>query len=138
MIKYTAMLLSVLLGSDHVCRGDELADLQAQRVKTLQQAADQIEAQYRGGQAAAGELLDAQAALLDAKLDAASTPQQRIEVLTQQVKLSARAENVADALVRAGQAKQSDFLLAKAARLRVAVMLLKEKRLVVEGSSPAR
>jgi len=43
MIKQTTLLLSLLLGSCLVSRADELANLQAQRVETLQQAVRLIE-----------------------------------------------------------------------------------------------
>jgi hypothetical protein len=135
MIKQTALLLSIVLGSCFVCRGDELADLQAQRIETLQQAVGLIEPQYRQGVATIHQLLDAQAALLDAKLEIALTHEERTEVLTQQLKLSASAEKAADGRFRAGAATASEFLLAKAARLRVEIMLAKEKKPGVEDSS---
>ena len=115
--------------------GDELGDLRAQRIETLRQAVNAIEAQYRAGQSDVRELLAVQAELLDAKLDAASTPKLRIQVLKQQLELSASAEKLADARFRAGGAKQTDVLLAKAARLRVEVLLLKEEKQNAADSS---
>ncbi len=129
MIKQATLLVSIVLGSCLVGRADELADLQKQQVETLQQAVRQIEAQYRAGEVAIEQLLVAQSTLLDAQLEMAVTHEMRLDVLTQQLKLKTMVESEADARYRAGLGKKSDYLFAKAARLRVEILLVKEKRL---------
>ena len=111
----------------------ELDDLHTQRIEAHQRAAGLLKTSYRAGQVTIQQVLDANAKLLEAQRDAAKTPEQRVEILKLHLKLTKAAEENAKQFVDAGARPVVDIYLSKAARLRVEILIAKEKQLAADG-----
>jgi len=105
----------------------ELRKLQANRVVVLKELVDLSFVGYREGEFALGQVLEAQHDLIDAQLEMAETPDQRIALLETQLKIAKRSFEVAEQLRRAREVSVCDPLRAKAALLAVEIKLLQER-----------
>lgn len=104
-----------------------IRDLMKEREQVLQKLVDIAKAQHQMGSASWGSVVAAERALLDAKLDSATTPAERITILELQLKLAQTQEQKIARLVEVADVSPSDLMTAKASRLTAHIQLLREK-----------
>ena len=105
----------------------ELTKLRMNRVATLQRLLDLSFVGYRQGQFPIDQVLDAQHDLMEAQLEIAETPDQRIAMLERQLKITKQTLEAAEKLRAAQEVSQCDTLRAKAALMGVEIKLLQER-----------
>lgn len=105
----------------------ELTKLRMNRVATLQQLLDLSFAGYRQGEFGIDQVLDAQHDLMEAQLEIAETPHQRIAMLERQLEITQKTLEAAEKLCAAQEVSQCDTLRAKAALMGVEIKLLQER-----------
>ncbi len=127
MKKRIALASSVLAILCQFGRADELADLQAQRVLACERAVELAFRRYQAGADTFSLALEMRGQLVEARLDVAPTREKRIEFLTGLVKTSMEEEGLAERNFKAGRVSGFDLAAAKAARLRVAILLAKNR-----------
>lgn len=127
------MLMSVLsvsavLGKDAPAKSVEqrIADLQAERIKTLGDVVKALERMYRTGVVDLQRLLAGRSELIEARLELATTKAERLALLKEHLDLAKRDEEVAQARLRDGSGSEVDYLQARATRLQREVSLLRE------------
>jgi outer membrane protein TolC len=103
----------------------KLRELQQERVDVLQTAVKLALAQYRQGALDFKTVHAIQHELLDAKLDMAETREERIRVLSSQLKTAEGGLMIAEARFQAAQTISLDVHQAKSAGLRIKIQLLK-------------
>ena len=105
----------------------ELTKLRMNRVATLQRLLDLSFVGYRQGQFPIDQVLDAQHDLMEAQLEIAETPDQRIAMLERQLEITHKTLEAAKKLRAAHEVSQCDTLRAKAALMGVEIKLLQER-----------
>ncbi len=98
----------------------ELRTTSEQLVELRQQA-------YQAGEISLQELTTAQRQLLEVELQLAKAPADRVNILSEQLKLATDAEEVANALYKNSKGTQSDVLQARIARLHIEVLILEQQ-----------
>jgi hypothetical protein len=104
-----------------------IKQLQQERIAALTKVVEMRLEQYRAGRQDSRLLALAQAELLNAKLDAAEKPEERIAVLEEHVKLATTILSETDNRWKAGVVHESEVLQAKANLLDVKIRLLQER-----------
>ena len=105
----------------------EVRDLQANRAAVLQRLLDLSFAGYREGEFPLDPVLAAQHDLMEASLEMAETPDQRIAVLETLLKITKRTLEAAEKLHKRMEVSACDTLRAKAALMGVEIKLLQER-----------
>jgi outer membrane protein TolC len=105
----------------------ELKELEKERIATLTRLVEIVVAQYRTGTIDYQQVAQAQHDLLHAKLDSAGSPDERIALLEEQLKLANATLKVAETRFEAGRVTQPDVFRAKAFCLDVKINLLRER-----------
>ena len=90
---------------------------------------------YATGKVSFDRLVDAQRALLNAKLEMCQSDKERITVLEEMVALAKEFEKTADARYKSGFVTQSDVLMATAVRLEAEIAL---ERLKLKAPAQAK
>lgn len=105
-----------------------IRDLMMQREQILQKLVEMAKSQYEQGIMSFDDVIAAERELLDAQLDAAATPAERIAIRESQLKLAERQEKMVARLVSQAAESPKDLMTAKANRLTAHIELLREKR----------
>jgi hypothetical protein len=107
----------------------ELKKLQKEQIATLTERVEVLTKQNRAGFADPEQLFSAQAELCDAKMDSADTPDERIAVLNEQLKLAESAQKVTEArfAVAAAATTEANVLSAKSRCLKIKIRLVRER-----------
>jgi outer membrane protein TolC len=105
----------------------DLQKLLLERKQILQKIANTIAKQYSHGVTNAEQVRQANLDLLNADLDLAKTPAERIEIRSQIVRLYKEKETELTSQVNAGKAPSLDLEKAKVARLTAEIELVKEQ-----------
>ena len=109
----------------------KIKELQDQRVQTLSRLAAVYLGQYREGRIDINPVFAAENDLLDAQVEAAGKPEQRIVLLTAAIKRTAEFERTVEERLKAGRANPADLEWARAISLDVQI------RLSIEQNAPA-
>ncbi len=107
-----------------------IKELQQERIKLLGIAAKILTAQYQVGTVDYAEAKSAERELLEARLDAAETPQQRIAVLEELQKSAEDLEKIVEARFNNGRCSEADPDRGRAWVLQVRIKLLRERQAV--------
>jgi outer membrane protein TolC len=105
----------------------EVKELQKERVAVLTLLVKIVAAQYATGTVDFHQVAQAQRELLDAKVDSAGSPEERIALFEEQLKLASEILKVAQARFESGRVSQPDVLRAKAFYLDVKIKLVRER-----------
>jgi hypothetical protein len=107
----------------------ELKKLQKEQIATLAQRADVLTGQERAGTVDFERLFLAQMELCAAKLDAADTPDERIAVIEEQLKLAESAQKVTELRysIAAASTTQAEVLSAKSLCLKIKIRIVREQ-----------
>ncbi|QDU89821.1 hypothetical protein Pla175_32170 [Pirellulimonas nuda] len=108
--------------------GPSLAALLNQRQQTLQELVDLARSNHEQGEGSLETLIAAESELLEARLDAATTPQERIAIRRSQLRLAVRLEEGVSALAENGDGAPTDVMKARVGRLNAQVELLREEQ----------
>jgi len=108
-------------------KADKIKELQKEHLATVTRIYELTLERYKSGQASPDQLLQAQTAILSAKLELAETKQERIKAHEEMVTLAEQAQEYAQKLVDAGQGTTIDALKARAHLLRARIALEKAK-----------
>lgn len=111
--------------NDALRPNDKVHQLLTERRDTLQERRDSIEASFNSGRTESNILIGAELDLLDAKLELATQPNERIAILDKMVSDMKRIEDWARGRFENGTGLRHDVLLAKAARLQAEIDLLR-------------
>ena len=103
-----------------------LAAFQTERIETLQQVVEALEAMYRAGRAVMPRLLAARDTLVKEQIELATTHSERLALRKRHLDLAGYAEKLAETRFRDGRGSQVDLLQAKALRLKREIALLRE------------
>jgi outer membrane protein TolC len=106
----------------------QIKELQQERAKLLDDAVKMLNTQYQTGAVAFAELRAAEREWLEARLDAAETPQQRLTALNELQESAKELVKTVEVRFNSGLVSQVDLVRAKAWRLEVQIKLLCEKR----------
>ena len=106
----------------------KIKELQQERIKLLGIAARILIAQYQVGTVDYTEAKSAERELLEARLDAAETPQQRIAVLEELQKSIEDLVKVVEGRFNNGRCSEADLDRGKASLLEVRIKLLRERQ----------
>lgn len=124
------LLFALAVGFESVAQPADQEDvdvLRAERIELLRHILEINEERYRLGDAEIDEVSKAQQELLSAELEAADSVEERLQLLTAQVELAKRIEDIASAKFEQGLGTQIGVLQAKSARLKFAIELQKER-----------
>ena len=124
------MIGSVFVGSIVFGNEPTSAEIEAllkERRNTLQQLVESIEALYRSGVAPLDYLLRATDELLAAQLELAKSKEERIAIYRERLKNARRLENRSETIHKEGRASVTEYLRAKAARLKAEIELARER-----------
>ncbi|MEQ8786387.1 MAG: TolC family protein [Pirellulaceae bacterium] len=134
VVSIALALASLSVIPQGAARGREVEDDSIEMAAAVQQLREtarklvDLQAQaYRSGEAGFEQLLHAQRQLLEVELELAKTNADRVEILSKQLELAKKAEELATARFKNGDAPSSEILQARIARLRIEVALLKER-----------
>jgi len=105
----------------------KLKELLKDQLATLHELVKVATAEYRTGRGSLDRVLQATRAVRDAELQRCESDKERIRVLEEIVALTNASEKNAAQLYKAGQATQSDALVATAARLEAEIALERVK-----------
>jgi hypothetical protein len=105
--------------------GVDLQSLKLERVKVLEELVQLLMAQNDVGSVSQTEIAYANLNLINARLDAAQTDTERIELLTKAVQYWRNAENEARVRVEVGTIQLSGYHLLRAEHLHAEIILLK-------------
>lgn len=106
----------------------ELKALQKERIETLTQLAKILEAQYRAGHINLRRLATVEMELLDAKVEAAESPEERTARLEELLAKAKEVLGFAETRYRAGfHVTQADVLEAKSLYLDIKIRLTRER-----------
>jgi hypothetical protein len=105
----------------------QLRGLRQERIKTLQQHLQVLASVHREGRVDLDRLLTAQAALLDAKLDASEAPAERVKDLDAHCAVLKGALDIAESRFEAGVIQEAEVVQARAAYVRSQIRLLREQ-----------
>ena len=105
----------------------EIRKLMNERQQVLQQLVDAIRFQYREGETSLDAVIAAEQELLDAKLESAATPGERIAIREAQFKLAKQQEQHVARRVESAEISPKDLMTAKANRLTAHIRLLRER-----------
>jgi multidrug efflux pump subunit AcrA (membrane-fusion protein) len=107
---------------------DKIKELLKERRDVLQKVADQLMVQYRAGQITGRVAMLAQKAALEAGLELAETPAERIDGLRNLLKLAEQIHAHTEAQVEVGKAAQVDALQTRAIVLEARITLLRAEQ----------
>ena len=107
---------------------DQLKQLQEERVKVLTQLVKVMVSKFESGQADFRQYFIAEKELIDAKLEMADKPAERIAYLEEQFKLVKSSVELEESRFRTGMVGMDSVDWAKALSLKIQIMLLKEKQ----------
>lgn len=105
----------------------DLDELRMERLELLRQLLKMSEEQYEVGTIRINAVMVAQQELLSAELEAADSREARIRILSDQVAVAKKLEEISNAQFEQGLAPQIDFLQAKSIRLKFAIKLEKAR-----------
>lgn len=105
----------------------KVKELQKERTAVLQKLVDQATTQYESGRGSYEEVLEARLQLLQAELDVAEKPSDRVALYTKAVDALKAYEELAGAQVKAGRGTSAAVLKIKARRLEVEIQLEQTK-----------
>ena len=105
----------------------KVQELQQQRIATLKNLVDSLNAEHRNGRRSFDELIEANVHLLNAELETASADAERIRLHEDIVKQFTSLEEFAKAAREAGRGFNSAVLKAKARRLEAEISLERAK-----------
>jgi len=106
----------------------EIKDLQQQRIVLLGKAAKMLDTQYRMGSVDFTDLKAAEREWLEARLDAAEAPPQRIAVLEEFQKSVEELVKAVEGRYTSGRCSKADLDRAKASLLDVRIRLLRQRQ----------
>jgi len=109
---------------------DDAAQLKAameERIKVLTGAEQILEAQYRVGTVAFGQLVAVERDLRNAELESCDEPAKRIGLLEKHLKKAEDLQHTAEAKYKAGTVSEVDIRCANAEYLNVKIQLLRER-----------
>lgn len=109
-------------------RADPLVQLFKEREDTLQKLVDIAKAQYDQGSCSLQSLNAAERKLLDARLESATNPRERIEILESQLRLATNREEAIAIRVKVADAAPNELMEAKVERLNVQIALQRERQ----------
>lgn len=112
----------------------QLQALLNRRVEELEKANEMVAYLYKEGKTGYDALREVQSKLLEAKLDAAQTPPQRVEILEKMLDLAKNTVQVAEAKFHRAETTKVDVLLAQAAATEVEIRLCKA-RVALNGAA---
>ena len=124
------MIGSVFVGSIVFGNEPTSAEIEAllkERRDTLQQLVESTEALYRSGVAPLDSLLRATDELLAAQLELAKSKEERIAIHRERLKNARRLEHHSETIYKEGRASVTEYLRAKAARLKAEIELARER-----------
>lgn len=101
--------------------------LQKERIATLKEVADHVNALFKSGHASFEEAAEARLLVLNAELDDAEKQSDRIAINEKIVDVMKKYEEVADSMVKVGKEMRSSFLKTKARRLEAEIRLERAK-----------
>ena len=106
---------------------EQVRKLAKERLALVTQIHEMTQVAYKQGATSLGEVLEARADLLAARLEACETKAERIKVLEDMVKTAEETKDVTERLVAAAEVPQSKLLKAKVHVLDTRILLEKEK-----------
>jgi len=105
---------------------EKLTNLLIERRDALRQIADWVESRHRNGNETLENLMQARNELLEAELEVAKTRTERIRIREEQVSNVRLLEDRLSHLRENGEISAAEVLVAKAARLKAEIELLRE------------
>jgi hypothetical protein len=105
----------------------KVQELRKERIAVLEKMTEQLAALFRTAKVDYVEVLEAQRLLLEAKLDAAETDKERVELYKQLVDVLKAREKSAEARRQAGREIEPNVLKARARRLEAEIHLEQAK-----------
>ena len=108
-------------------QADKLETLLTQRRDTLQQLVEVVTEEYRQGKTGFESVARATDQLIDAELELAKNPKDRVAILQRRVELMKDLFAMVDTRFEAGQVTQAQVLAAKAALLQSQIQLVREQ-----------
>lgn len=109
-------------------RADSLVQLFKEREDTLKKLVDFARIKYDQGVGSLQSLNAAEKQLLDARLESATNPRERIEILESQLRLAINREEVIAKKVKVAAAAPTDLMEAKVDRLNAQIALQRERQ----------
>jgi outer membrane protein TolC len=121
------LMLLLALAADPDPKADaEIAKLQKERVKVLREAVRSTKAEYEAGRVTTDYLALVARDLLQAELELAAKPAERIAARQAYLALTVEVHKLSEAKFAAGHLTRSDLALAQAARLKAEIDLRRE------------
>ena len=105
----------------------QIQDLKQERVALLKKQVALVQAQHRQGQTSTTEVIQASLQLLEAELDAATEPKQRVALRKEMLQHMKQLEQMVKDQVQQGTVSSSELLKAKTQRLDAEIRYLEEK-----------
>jgi outer membrane protein TolC len=105
----------------------QIKALQKERIETLARLVEVCSAQYRVGANTFLSVLGAQDELVSAQLDATDKPEERVALLTNQVKIATDVLEVVQSHEKTARATQADVCRAQSHLLDIKIKLLRER-----------
>ena len=106
---------------------EQIAVLQAERIKTLQRAVKVLQGMYESGVVDITRLFAARNDLIEAQLELATEKAERLLLFNEHLQLARAEEEAARIRFRSGAGSEADYLRAVATRLQREISLLQEK-----------
>jgi len=132
--KSLALLAIVVIGSFAFAQhqrkpeSDSIATLMKEREQTLLQLVEIAKQSFEQGDGSIDSVIEAERDLLDARLESATTRQERIEIREAQLDLATQQEAKINKLTALGVVSPKDSKTAKVNRLNAEIELLREKQ----------
>ena len=126
-VALAAVLSASALAAAADAPNEQILKLTKERLELVSQVHEMTLAAYRQGVTSLSDVLEARAALLDARLDACATKADRVKVLEEMVKTAEETKTMTERLVQSAEAPQSKLLKAKVHVLEARIRLEREK-----------